>query len=52
MFGVMIVLAPIVGITTTLTIRLGGKPLVETLTKECQLPALEDPRRTTLASQT
>ena len=33
----MIVLVPIVGITTPLTIRLGGKPLIETLTKE--LPA-------------
>jgi len=33
-FGIMVVLVPIVGITMVLTLRLGGKPFVETLARE------------------
>lgn len=33
-FGILIVLVPITGITAILTLRLGGKPFVETLARE------------------
>jgi hypothetical protein len=34
LFGILIPLVPVVGLTTVLTIRFGGKPLIETLAKE------------------
>ncbi len=33
-FGIMIVLVPVIGITTVFTLRLGGKPFIETLARE------------------
>ena len=33
-FGIMIVLVPITGLTAILTLRLGGKPFIETLARE------------------
>jgi len=33
-FGILIVLVPITGLTAVLTLRLGGKPFVETLARE------------------
>ena len=33
-FGIMVVLVPITGLTAVLTLRLGGKPFVETLARE------------------
>ena len=33
-FGIMIVLVPVIGLTTVFTLRLGGKPFVETLARE------------------
>ena len=33
-FGILIVLVPVTGATAILTLRLGGKPFVETLAKE------------------
>jgi hypothetical protein len=34
LFGILIVLVPVLGLTTVLTLRLGGKPFVETLARE------------------
>jgi hypothetical protein len=33
-FGILLLLVPITGITAVLTLRLGGKPFVETLARE------------------
>lgn len=33
-FGILVVLVPITGLTAVLTLRLGGKPFVETLARE------------------
>jgi hypothetical protein len=33
-FGILIVLVPIIGVTTVLTLRFGLKPFIETLAKE------------------
>jgi hypothetical protein len=33
-FGILIVLVPVTGITAILTLRLGGKPFIETLARE------------------
>ena len=33
-FGVMVVLVPITGLTVIMTLRLGGKPFIETLARE------------------
>ena len=33
-FGIMIVLVPVTGLTAILTLRLGGKPFIETLARE------------------
>lgn len=33
-FGIMIVLVPVTGLTAVLTLRLGGKPFIETLARE------------------
>lgn len=33
-FGIMIILVPVIGLTTVFTLRLGGKPFVETLARE------------------
>jgi hypothetical protein len=33
-FGILVVLVPVTGITAILTLRLGGKPFVETLARE------------------
>ena len=33
-FGILIVLVPITGLTAILTLRLGGKPFIETLARE------------------
>jgi hypothetical protein len=33
-FGILIVLVPVTGLTAILTLRLGGKPFVETLARE------------------
>lgn len=33
-FGILVVLVPIIGLTTVFTLRLGGKPFVETLARE------------------
>jgi len=33
-FGILIVLVPVTGLTAVLTLRLGGKPFVETLARE------------------
>ena len=33
-FGILVVLVPVTGITAVLTLRLGGKPFVETLARE------------------
>ena len=36
--GILIVLVPVFGLTTVLTLRLGGKPFVETLARELRGP--------------
>ena len=44
-FGILIVLVPVTGATLIMTLRLGGKPFVETLAKELKMggnPRLED----------
>lgn len=33
-FGILLVLVPVTGLTAVLTLRLGGKPFVETLARE------------------
>jgi hypothetical protein len=33
-FGILVVLVPVIGLTTVFTLRLGGKPFVETLARE------------------
>ena len=33
-FGILIVLVPVTGLTAILTLRLGGKPFIETLARE------------------
>lgn len=33
-FGILVILVPITGLTAVLTLRLGGKPFVETLARE------------------
>ena len=33
-FGILVVLVPITGLTAVLTLRLGGKPFIETLARE------------------
>lgn len=33
-FGILLLLVPITGVTAVLTLRLGGKPFVETLARE------------------
>jgi len=33
-FGILIVLVPVTGLTVVFTLRLGGKPFVETLARE------------------
>ena len=33
-FGILIVLVPVTGLTAVLTLRLGGKPFIETLARE------------------
>jgi hypothetical protein len=33
-FGILVVLVPVIGLTTVLTLRYGGKPFVETLARE------------------
>jgi len=33
-FGILVVLVPVTGLTAVLTLRLGGKPFVETLARE------------------
>ncbi len=33
-FGILVVLVPVIGVTTVFTLRLGGKPFVETLARE------------------
>lgn len=43
-FGILIVLVPVTGATAILTLRLGGKPFVETLARELKMggsPRLE-----------
>ena len=43
-FGILIVLVPVTGVTAILTLRLGGKPFVETLARELKMggnPKLE-----------
>ncbi|NNL30667.1 MAG: hypothetical protein HKO77_06575 [Gemmatimonadetes bacterium] len=44
-FGILIVLVPVTGATLIMTLRLGGKPFIETLAKELKMganPRLED----------
>lgn len=44
-FGILVVLVPIIGLTTVFTLRLGGKPFVETLARELRgLNAPDGPR--------
>lgn len=33
-FGILVVLVPVIGLTTVLTLRYGGKPFIETLARE------------------
>lgn len=33
-FGILVILVPITGLTAVLTLRLGGKPFIETLARE------------------
>ena len=33
-FGILVVLVPVTGLTAILTLRLGGKPFIETLARE------------------
>lgn len=44
-FGILIVLVPVMGLTTVLTLRLGGKPFVETLARELRGLGGSDPSR-------
>jgi hypothetical protein len=48
-FGILIVLVPVTGLTVVFTLRLGGKPFVEALARELRgvgaLPAPEAERR-------
>ena len=48
-FGILIVLVPVIGLTTVLTLRLGGKPFIETLAREFR--GLNDPGSTRLELQ-
>ncbi len=44
-FGILIVLVPVTGATLVMTLRLGGKPFIETLAKELKMggnPRLEE----------
>lgn len=36
-FGILLILVPVTGITAILTLRLGGKPFIETLARELKL---------------
>jgi len=42
-FGILIVLVPIIGLTTVLTLRFGLKPFVESLAKELRGSGLGSP---------
>lgn len=49
-FGILLVLVPVTGLTAVFTLRFGGKPFVEALARELrgtmpQLPAVEADRR-------
>jgi hypothetical protein len=43
-FGILIVLVPIIGLTTVLTLRFGLKPFVESLAKELRGSGLGSPQ--------
>jgi hypothetical protein len=45
-FGILVVLVPIIGLTTILTLRFGGKPFVETLARELRDAGAFGPART------
>ena len=42
-FGVMVVLVPITGFTVIMTLRLGGKPFIETLARELRASGFANP---------
>ncbi|MEX2468006.1 MAG: hypothetical protein WD995_13935 [Gemmatimonadota bacterium] len=48
-FGILLVLVPVTGLTAVLTLRFGGKPFIETLAREMRgvgaLPASETSRK-------
>jgi hypothetical protein len=48
-FGILVVLVPVTGLTAVLTLRYGGRPFVETLAREMRgmgaLPAADAERR-------
>lgn len=43
-FGILIVLVPVIGITTILTLRFGLRPFVETLARELRGSDFQTPR--------
>ena len=42
-FGVMVVLVPITGLTVIMMLRLGGKPFIETLARELRASGFANP---------
>lgn len=42
-FGILLVLVPVTGLTAVFTLRLGGKPFIETLARELKGAGLQQP---------